>query len=170
MARRTLIDFFVDLSAIDGEFIVFDDGYRSWSYTYGEIAAAARAFAGRLREARITSGQAVAIWAENRAEWIVALWGCVLEGVVLVPIDYRASADLLQRIVSIVDARAILVGDAAEGAALPSGPPVWKLSEIRGLGDRRSALGRSGIGARGSGLGARQRTPTAQRRTPTAQR
>ena len=155
MARRTLIDFFVDLSAIDGEFIVFDDGYRSWSYTYGDIAAAARAFAGRLREARITSGQAVAIWAENRAEWIIALWGCVLEGVVLVPIDYRASADLLHRIVQVVDARAILVGDAAEGAALPSGPPVWKLSEIRGLGDRRSALGDqgSGIGDQGSGIG-----------------
>ena len=43
-------------------------------------------------------GQTVAIWGENRAEWIVALWGCLLEGVVLVPIDYRASADFLLRV------------------------------------------------------------------------
>ncbi len=32
-----------------GEFIAFDDGYRTWSYTYAEVAAAARAFAARLR-------------------------------------------------------------------------------------------------------------------------
>ncbi len=130
MPRRTLIDFFADLSAIRGEFIVFDDGYRSWSYTYGEIAAAAEAFARRLREAGITEGRAVVIWAENRAEWVVALWGAVLEGVVLVPVDCRASADLLRRIVPIVDARAVLVGDttAFEGDAAP---PVWRLSDLR---------------------------------------
>src|ERR671918_183064 len=34
MARRTLLDFFADLSVTDGEFIVFDDGYRTWSYSY----------------------------------------------------------------------------------------------------------------------------------------
>jgi long-chain acyl-CoA synthetase len=140
MLRRTLIDFFADVSAIDGEFIVFDDGYRSWSYSYGEIAAAAHAFGGRLRGAGITSGQSVAIWAENRAEWIVALWGCLLEGVVLVPADYRASADLLRRIIPIVDAKAVLVGDATEFESAT--PPVWKLSELR-------------PGARDSGPGAR---------------
>ena len=40
------------------------------------------------------------------------MWGCLLRGVVLVPIDYRASADFLHRVAGIVDARAILVGDA----------------------------------------------------------
>src|SRR3990172_7350607 len=139
MPRRTLIDFFADLSAIDGEFIVFDDGYRSWSYTYGDIAGAARAFAGRLRGAGITSGQAVAVWAENRAEWVIALWGCILEGVVLVPIDYRASADLLRRIVSIVDAKAVLVGDATEFEAVGATPLVWKLSELRPVAEVNTA-------------------------------
>jgi hypothetical protein len=42
------------------------------------------------------------------------MWGCSLEGVVLVPIDYRASADFLLRVASIVDARAVLVGDAGD--------------------------------------------------------
>ena len=45
MPRRTLIDFFDDLAAIDGEFLVYDDGYRTWSLTYAEVADAARAFA-----------------------------------------------------------------------------------------------------------------------------
>ncbi|HEX6974702.1 MAG TPA: AMP-binding protein, partial [Vicinamibacterales bacterium] len=137
MPRRTLIDFFADLSAIDGEFIVFDDGYRSWSYTYRDIAEAARAFGDRLRAAGITSGQSVAIWGENRAEWIVAMWGCILEGVVLVPIDYRASADLLRRIIPIVDAKAVLVGDATEFES--ASPPVWRLSDLRPDSGQRAA-------------------------------
>src|SRR4051795_885714 len=131
MPRRTLIDFYADLSAIDSEFIVSDDGYRSWSYSYAQVTAAAESFAARLRDAGIAPGQAVAIWSENRAEWIVALWGCLLEGVVLVPIDFRASADFLLRVAAIVDARAVLVGDTVDAAALSSGPIVWGLSELR---------------------------------------
>ena len=98
MTRRTLIDFFADLSvAIDGEFLVYDDGYRSWTYELRAIigAAAARvcghgcARAASRRARRSRSG------ARTAPEWIAALWGALLEGVVLVPIDYRASADFL---------------------------------------------------------------------------
>ena len=45
MARRTLIDFFADVAPLSGEFLVYDDGYRTWSYRYDEVGAAARAFA-----------------------------------------------------------------------------------------------------------------------------
>jgi hypothetical protein len=31
MARRTLLDFFDDLSAMNASFVVHDDGYRTWS-------------------------------------------------------------------------------------------------------------------------------------------
>ena len=131
MLRRTLIDFYTDLSSTPGEFVVYDDGYRSWSYTYADVTAAARAFAERLHAQGVVKGQAVAIWGENRAEWIMALWGCLLEGVVLVPIDYRASADFLERVATIVDARAVLVGDAVDRDSLGDARPVWHLSELR---------------------------------------
>ena len=62
------------------------------------MTALAREFAARLRTEGIGKGRAATIWAENRAEWLIALWGCLLEGVVLVPIDYRASAELLLQI------------------------------------------------------------------------
>jgi long-chain acyl-CoA synthetase len=131
MARRTLIDFFEDLTH-DGEFLVYDDGYRTWSLTYRETTAAARAFASRLRDAGIGKGQAVAIWSENRPEWIVAMWGCLLEGVVLVPIDYRTSAAFLARVAEIVDARAILTGDVVDATPLAdSGRQLWPLSGLR---------------------------------------
>jgi long-chain acyl-CoA synthetase len=131
MARRTLIDFFDDLESTPGEFLSYDDGYRSWAFAYGEIASAARAFATRLREAGITKSRTIAIWAENRPEWIIALWGCLLEGVVLVPIDYRASGAFLSRVADIVDARAVLVGDVVDASTLASGRPIWRVVELR---------------------------------------
>jgi long-chain acyl-CoA synthetase len=131
MARRTLIDFFSDLSAASGDFLVYDDGYRTWSYTYADVAGMARRFAAHLRGAGIGKGQAVAIWSENRPEWIVALWGCILEGVVVVPIDYRTSATFLLRVAEIVDARAVLIGDVVDAESLATTRNVWRLSELR---------------------------------------
>jgi long-chain acyl-CoA synthetase len=132
MTRRTLIDFFDDLASHDGEFLVYDDGYRTWSLSYRDVAAAARGCAARLRAAGIRKGDAVAIWSENRPEWIIALWGCLLEGIVLVPIDYRASASFLERVATIVNARLVLVGDVVDRSEL--GIPaerIWSLSELR---------------------------------------
>jgi long-chain acyl-CoA synthetase len=147
MPRRTLIDFFDDLATRDGEFLVYDDGYRTWSLTYGDVAENARAFAARLRTVGIAKGQAVAIWSENRPEWIVALWGCLLEGVVLVPIDYRASAAFLRRVAGIVNARAILLGDVVDRDPLDEiACHVWPLAELRSGGGLGSGLDASARG------------------------
>src|SRR5437870_5343179 len=89
--RRTLLDFFDDHYTSSAEFLIHDTGYRSWTHSYAEVRGAALRFAGRLREQRIAKGDKVIVWGENRAEWVVAFWGCVMEGVIVVPIDYRAS-------------------------------------------------------------------------------
>jgi long-chain acyl-CoA synthetase len=111
MPRETLLDFFNDFSAYRDSFLVYDDGFRSRRYSYGETAQAAHGFAAELRTRGIGSGEKVLVWSENRPEWIFALWGCMLEGVVLVPVDYRASAALLLRIAAITNARLALLGD-----------------------------------------------------------
>ena len=126
MVRRTLIDFFEHLSGIDGPFLIHDDGYRTRTFTYRDTTARARDFAAALHAAGIVKGQHVVIWSENRPEWIVALWGCLLRGVVLVPIDYRASPEFLLKVAEIVDARAILIGETV--GILDTARPVWPLS------------------------------------------
>ena len=128
MPRRTLTDFFDDLARADGAFLTYDDGYRTWSYSYGETAAAARAVASRLRAAGIRKGEHVALWSENRPEWIWTLWGCILEGVVVVPIDYRASPDLLLRVAGIVKARAIVVGETV--GSVDTDVPLWNIRDM----------------------------------------
>ena len=150
MTRRTLLDFFADVTgdaAKNAQFLAYDDGYRTWTWTYGELGAAARAFARHLRDNGVTAGHAIAIWSENRPEWIAAMWGALLEGVVLVPIDYRTSPDFLLRVAGIVDAKAILVGEAVDRDAIPEPWRTWKLHEVI-----RNAAGRpeTDLGSRSS--------------------
>jgi long-chain acyl-CoA synthetase len=110
MRRDTLLDFFEDFSSYSDSFLVHDDGFRSRRYSYRETAMAAQSFAAELGRRGIGTGEKVIVWSENRPEWIFALWGCLLEGVVLVPVDYRSSTTLLQRIATITGARLALFG------------------------------------------------------------
>ena len=129
MPRDNLLDFFEDFSRTDDTFIVHDDGYRVRRATYRQVAAAARVLAQKLIDAGVSPGDKVVIWSENRTEWVVALWGTLLVRGVLVPVDFRASADLLTRISAIVQAKVVLVGDEVD---VPDGVlgTVWKLAEI----------------------------------------
>jgi len=130
VVRDTLIDFFDDLARARGEFLVHDDGFRSRSHSYAEIARAARGFAARLHAAGVGAGDKVVFWSENRPEWIVAFWGCLLRGVVVVPIDYRASPDFLARVARIVSAKLVLIGQDVPAFTAAIDAPVWKLHEM----------------------------------------
>ncbi len=138
MLRDTLLDVFADLGSTSGEFLIHDDGLRTRRHRYDEVAAAARGFAGRLHEAGLRKGDAVLLWAENRPEWIAAFWGCIVAGVVVVPIDYRSSLDFARRVAAIVTARVVLVGDGvpaldtagAQPADTLGGIDAWRLSRL----------------------------------------
>jgi long-chain acyl-CoA synthetase len=95
--------------------------------TYKSSGDLAVAFADRLRAEGIAPGDRVLFWSENRPEWVIALWGCLLEGVVAVPVDFRSSAKVVERIAAIVSAKALLISD---GLKPPAGLtcPVWPMT------------------------------------------
>ena len=136
MQRNTLIDFFRDLAGIRGEFLVYDDGYRRRGHSYEEVGRAARGFAARLAAAGFAQGDKVVFWGENRPEWVACYWGCLLAGIIAVPIDYRSSAEFVLKVRGLVDARLILVGE--DVAQLPSGHAfqhVWPLADFEWRAD-----------------------------------
>jgi len=142
MARETLLDFFADFVRQPGTFLIYDDGYRSRAWLYRDVGRAARAFAGRLGAAGIARGDTVAIWCENRPEWVVALWGCLLAGVVIVPVDYRSSAGFLRRVQRIVGAKVVLAGQDVQLPSDGDPAPVWLLADVcrAALEDRPAPL------------------------------
>jgi long-chain acyl-CoA synthetase len=136
VTRTTLIDFFHDLAEIRGEFLVYDDGYRRRAHRYEEVGRAARGFAARLAAAGFAKGDKVVFWGENRPEWVASYWGCLLAGIIVVPIDYRSSADFVLKVRALVDARLILIGE--DVAQLPSGHGfrlVWPFADFDWRGD-----------------------------------
>jgi long-chain acyl-CoA synthetase len=128
--RDTLVDFFRDLIQIKGRFLVFDDGYRRREHTYQDAGRAARGFAARLADAGLTKGDRVVFWGENRPEWVVSYWGCLLAGIVVVPIDYRSSGAFVAKVSNLVDARVLLVGDDVEPAPPGSFQLVWRFADL----------------------------------------
>ena len=125
----SLAAFFSLWSKNSGDFLRYEGDVGPVRVSYGTAAAAATGFAKRLRSAGIKPGERVLFWCENRPEWVVALWGCLLEGVVAVPIDFRSSASVVERIAAIVDARALMLG---EGLTPPPGLPcpVWPMRGV----------------------------------------
>ncbi|MBZ5525376.1 MAG: AMP-binding protein [Acidobacteriia bacterium] len=112
------------------EHIVYDDGWRGRSYSYPEIGRMAGAFAARLRAGGIRKGECVMVWSESRPAWVAAFWGCILEGVVLVPLEPQTSRSLAGRIEQKVQPRALLLGDRVAGPDETSRTPVWFLRDI----------------------------------------
>ena len=108
---------------------MYDDGFRSRGYSYEQVGRAATGFAARLHEAGLRKGDKVVVWSENRPEWIVAFWGCLLAGVIVVPIDFRASPDFLARVARIVTAKLVLAG--VDVPPVPDvSAPVWRMEGI----------------------------------------
>ena len=129
MTRETLLDFFDERFRPNAEFLIHVDEYRVRRYSYAVVRLRAGEFAERLSAAGVNAGDKVLFWGENRPEWLMAFWGCLLRGVVVVPVDYRASGNFLQRVGHLVNARVLLIGD--DVSETPPGPmSVWRLTDL----------------------------------------
>jgi long-chain acyl-CoA synthetase len=84
-------------------------GYRTESFTYGQVIATASGFAAELNRRGIVKGDRVMLWGENSAEWVTAFFGCVLSGVTVIPMDDGAFTDFAARVFRQVQAK-LLVG------------------------------------------------------------
>jgi long-chain acyl-CoA synthetase len=73
-------------------------GLRKRSTSYGSLAELAGRFAAELNARGIQKGDRVLIWGENGSEWVVAFFGCILLGVIAVPVDVGGSRSFAQRV------------------------------------------------------------------------
>jgi long-chain acyl-CoA synthetase len=109
--------------------VVSHRGNRRYAATYGELAELAGRSAAELERRGITPGDRVVLWGENSAEWIGVFFGCLLRGVVAVPLDAAGSSDFANRIVKDVSPK-LIVGDHRLLASLEGDTPQLLLSEL----------------------------------------
>ena len=80
-------------------------GYRMESWAYAQLAAQANRVARELELRGLGKGDAALLWGHNSAEWIYAFLGCVLRGVVVVPIDHGSTPEFAARVAREVKAK-----------------------------------------------------------------
>ena len=92
--RDTLITYLDDYLK-RGEEAVFVGrrGLRFVRWSYRQLVLTARRVARELESRGIVKGERVLLVGENSPEWVAAFWGCVLRGVVVVPLDESVTED-----------------------------------------------------------------------------
>jgi long-chain acyl-CoA synthetase len=95
--------------------VVSHVGNRSLPSTYLELAELSARFAAEFARRGIASGDRILLWGQNSAgwaNWIAALYGCVLRGILVVPLDAAGDPRFAQRVIAETSPR-LLVGDTA---------------------------------------------------------
>lgn len=109
----------------DAEAVV--DG--SLRLSFSEVVHRIRCAAGAFADAGIAKGDRVAVWAPNSAEWIIAAFGLLAAGGVLVTVNTRFKTDEAADIIERSGAKAVLVQRDFLGQdySAPAGVPVIDL-------------------------------------------
>ena len=119
------------------EAVGFSNGYRSWRYTYAQLQIQIAACVRLLRQKGLKPGDRLLLWAENRPSWLVVFWSCIANRIQVVPVDFRFSPTLADRIARESEARLLVYGSQVDASALtipklpldqldnlPAGPPL----------------------------------------------
>jgi len=97
--------------------------------TFAELVERIRCAAGAFADLGVRKGERVAIWAPNSAEWIIAAFGLLTAGGVLVPVNTRFKTEEAADIIARSGVKAVLVqkGFLGQDYAAPAGTPVIDL-------------------------------------------
>jgi long-chain acyl-CoA synthetase len=101
-------------------------GYRTETFTYDDVLNRAFGMVRELAGRGIRKGDRIMLWGENCAEWVAAFLGCVLSGVIAVPMDDGSAVDFALRVFQQVNAKLLVASQphidqcAVEGPALPA--------------------------------------------------
>jgi HIP---CoA ligase len=97
--------------------------------TFAEVVQRIRCAAGAFADLGIEKGDRVAVWAPNCAEWIIAAFGLLTAGGVLVPVNTRFKPEEAADIIGRSGAKAVLVQKGFLGLdyTAPAGVPVIDL-------------------------------------------
>ena len=110
--------------------VVVYRGNRRYATTYAELAQLTGCFSSELARRGIGPGERVVLWGENSAEWIAAFFGCLLRGVIAVPLDLAGSSAFAARVVADVAPR-MVVGDSALLSTLAETQPLLALLQFQ---------------------------------------
>jgi acyl-CoA synthetase (AMP-forming)/AMP-acid ligase II len=123
---EAIVDYGDNSAGVDGPLRL------SFTQLAERVRLAAGAFAGLGAGQGIAKGDRIALWAPNSAEWIIAAFGIMTAGGVLVPVNTRFKADEAADVVARSGAKAVLVqkGFLGQDFDIPGVPTIDLKSEF----------------------------------------
>ncbi len=110
--------------------LLLKPAFRTRRWRYRDLAHLAPRVARVIADAGIAPGDRVIIWAVNRPEWGIAFLGAVHAGAVLVPLDFRSSADLAAKVAERTGAELVLASAQTAGQAAALGLPILLIEQL----------------------------------------
>lgn len=119
-------------------FMTFGDGRFYDIFTYADVGRGVRDFASVLQSLSIKRGDRIMILSENRPQWPIAYFGCVLAGVVTVPVLTDFMGEHIHRIAEHAEIAALCATDRTMAkilsVQLPPSIPIIHLDKITETG------------------------------------
>jgi long-chain acyl-CoA synthetase len=107
--RKNLVSFLDDSQKHGSQTaLVYRRGLRVTRWSYTCLRETAFQFARALEARGLSKGDRVLFWAESSPEWVAAFFGCLLRGVIVVPLDFDSSPEFTNRVQQQVEAKLIL--------------------------------------------------------------
>lgn len=104
---KTAADIINGFKNFDKPAIVYKTGFRTFSLTYRQLYTNVLKTYSLLEKLKVKRRDKILIWGYNCPEWGTVFLASILKGVVVVPIDYMATHDFVQKIQSSVKAKVI---------------------------------------------------------------
>ncbi|MFY9608834.1 MAG: AMP-binding protein [Blastocatellia bacterium] len=128
--RTTLLSFIGDLGTRGAETaFAHRAGLRVIRWSREQIRARAFQFARELEARGITKGDCVLFWATNSPEWVAAFFGCLIRGVIVVPLDAQSAPDFAARVLRQTEPKLLLYSGNLRGD-LDANLPRIRLAEL----------------------------------------
>ena len=89
-------------------FIEPEDEGRMVSLTYNDLLEQVNGFAGALQEKGLKKGDRLLLWSASRIDWMVAFFGTLFIGAVVVPLDINSKEELLSKIEQSTEAKYLI--------------------------------------------------------------
>ncbi len=80
--------------------LLFKPGFRYQRWSYQRLWSESGRVAALLQARGVSKGGQVVLWGPNSPQWVLAFFGCVRAGVVVVPLDLRSAPDYVERVIA----------------------------------------------------------------------
>ncbi|MDE2861818.1 MAG: AMP-binding protein [Chloroflexota bacterium] len=99
--ERTLVDFLQSRARRYGsrDALLFKPGFRYLRWSYSRLWNESGKVASLLQSRGLSKGDQVLLWGPNSPQWVLAFFGCVRAGAVVVPLDLRSAPDYVGRVI-----------------------------------------------------------------------